>query len=82
MGWADGVCVVDTRSGRIGRITGRSGPRLRLRPLGGGGRPWACPADAVRAATEWEQRNADVLDANWRFWRAAARQGGEKATPR
>ncbi|WP_326597997.1 hypothetical protein [Streptomyces sp. NBC_01803] len=82
MAWADGVCVVDTRSGRIGRITGRAGPRLSLRPLSGGGRTWACPSDAVRAATEWEQRNADVLDANWRFWRVGSRQGGEKPTRR
>ncbi|WP_059009963.1 hypothetical protein [Streptomyces specialis] len=76
MAWADDACVVDMRSGRIGRITGRTGARLRLRPLAGRGRPWACPADAVRAATEWEQRNADVLDANWRFWRAGTQPSG------
>ncbi|TDC20899.1 hypothetical protein E1265_19790 [Streptomyces sp. 8K308] len=70
MAWAEGACVVDTRTGRVGRVTGRRGTRLRLRALNGG-RLWECPQDAVRAATEWEQRNADVLDASWRFWRAA-----------
>ncbi|ONK12869.1 hypothetical protein [Streptomyces sp. MP131-18] len=71
MSWADGTCVVDLRSGRLGRVTGRTGSRLHLRPLSGG-RPWDCPRGRVRAATEWEQRNADVLDATWRFWRPAA----------
>ncbi|RKN11352.1 hypothetical protein [Streptomyces radicis] len=71
MSWADGACVVDKRTGRIGRVTGRVGTRLRLRPLHGG-RAWECPPGSVRAATEWEQRNADVLDASWRFWRPAS----------
>ncbi len=70
MAWTDGACVVDTRTGRVGRVAGRIGPRLRLRPLTRG-RTWHCPAEVVRAATEWEQRNADVLDENWRFWRPA-----------
>ncbi|MDT0307096.1 hypothetical protein RM780_08990 [Streptomyces sp. DSM 44917] len=70
MSWADGACVVDLRSGRVGRVVGRAGPRLRLRPLSAG-RPWDCPRELVRAATEFEQRNADVLDATWRFWRPA-----------
>ncbi|MDT0342227.1 hypothetical protein [Streptomyces litchfieldiae] len=73
MSWADGACVVDTRTGRVGRVGGRTGPRLHLRPLGGG-RPWDCPHEAVRAATEWEQRNADVLEATRRFWRPPARR--------
>jgi hypothetical protein len=78
MSWADGTCVVDTRTGRIGRVTGRAGPRLRLRPLKGG-RSWDCPAESVREATEWELRNADVLDATWRFWRPAADRPGRSA---
>jgi hypothetical protein len=72
MSWADGVCVVDTRTGRVGTVTGRTGPRLHLRPLGGG-RSWDCPAESARAASEWEQRNADVLETARRFWRMAAR---------
>ncbi|ARQ69808.1 hypothetical protein [Streptomyces marincola] len=70
MSWADGECVVDTRSGRVGRVTGRDGTCLHLRPLSEG-RPWDCPQERLRAATEWEQRNADVLDATWRYWRPA-----------
>jgi hypothetical protein len=71
MGWNSGACVVDTRTGRVGRVMGHVGPYLRLRPLVGG-QEWHCPPDTVREAMEWEQRNADVLDANWRFWRRAA----------
>jgi hypothetical protein len=70
MPWADGACVVDTRTGRVGQVTARLGPRLRLRPLGGG-RAWDCPAEAVRRATEFERRNADVLNAARRFYRPA-----------
>lgn len=66
--WSTGACVVDTRTGRIGSVRSHAGPYLRLRSLTGG-QEWRCPAGSVREATEWEQRNADVLDANWRFWR-------------
>ncbi|MEV1006341.1 hypothetical protein [Streptomyces sp. NPDC049881] len=74
MAWTDGACVVDTRTGRVGRITAQTEERLRLAPLSSG-RVWDCPVDAVREATEWEQRNADVLDATWRFWRPRRRGG-------
>jgi hypothetical protein len=67
--WMDGACVVDTRTGMVGRVAGRDGGDLLLRSLTGGGGAWACPPHAVRAAMEWEQRNADVLEASWRFWR-------------
>ena len=70
MAWADGAYVVDTRTGRVGRVTGRTGGSLLLVPATGG-RTWDCPADAVRAATDWERRNADVLEVTRRFWRAA-----------
>ncbi|WP_159001583.1 hypothetical protein [Streptomyces sp. SBT349] len=75
MSWANGACVVDKRTGRIGRVSGRAGARLRLRPLQCG-RAWDCPPESVRAATEWEQRNADVLDPTWRFWRPAGPPSG------
>jgi len=71
MAWTEGACVVDTRTGRVGRITGRSGTRLTLSPLSAG-RSWDCPLDRVREATDFERRNADVLDVTWRFWRRRA----------
>lgn len=66
---AAGTCVVDERTGRVGKVMGNIGPNLQLRPLGGG-REWECPPSEVRRATEWEQRHADVLAENYRFWRA------------
>ncbi|MGP4109610.1 hypothetical protein ACTWP5_01660 [Streptomyces sp. 4N509B] len=72
MGWENGACVVDTRTGRVGRVTGETGSHLRLSPLVAGRPAWDCPTESVRAALEFEERNADVLDATWRFWRRTA----------
>ncbi len=42
-----GGFAVDARDGRVGRVVGRSGPNVRLRPPGGGPE-WECPSEAVR----------------------------------
>lgn len=39
--------VIDSRDGRIGRVMGREGPYVQLRPPGGG-REWDCPPEALR----------------------------------
>lgn len=74
----EGECVVDTRTGRLGTVTGHTDGYLLLRPLTGAERgEWHCPAECARAAMDWERRNADVLDATWRFWRhPGIRPGG------
>lgn len=50
MAFRIGDIVVDTRTGRIGRLMGREGPDVhQLRPVRGG-IEWDCPKDALRAA--------------------------------
>ncbi|SHK74343.1 hypothetical protein [Streptomyces noursei] len=68
---AVGAYVVDTRDGRVGQVVGREGPRLRLRPVGGG-REWECAPGAVRCATAGERLRAETGYAN-------ARSRGERA---
>ncbi|MEU0369522.1 hypothetical protein ABZ070_04525 [Streptomyces sp. NPDC006283] len=60
-----GSYVVDTRTGRVGRLMGEAGPRLSLRPVGGG-REWECAPDAVRPATIAEQISATTAYVNAR----------------
>ncbi|MFD9974619.1 hypothetical protein ACFWZR_10010 [Streptomyces sp. NPDC059017] len=43
----EGEYVIDSRDGRIGRVMGREGPYVQLRPPGGG-QEWDCPAEALR----------------------------------
>ncbi|MCZ7459533.1 hypothetical protein [Streptomyces sp. WMMC940] len=43
----EGGYVIDSRDGRIGRVTGREGPYVQLRPPGGG-RVGDCPPEALR----------------------------------
>lgn len=69
-GWAGagpvpGAYVVDTRSGRVGRVMGREGPYLQLRPLGGGVE-WDCPPAMARPATRDERLSAATARANAR----------------
>ncbi|MEU5306756.1 hypothetical protein ACH4YO_41345 [Streptomyces noursei] len=66
-----GAYVVDTRDGRVGRVVGREGPRLRLRPVGGG-REWECAPEVARCATAGERLRAETRYAN-------ARSRGERA---
>lgn len=58
-----GAYVVDARDGRVGRVTGRVGPSVRLRPPGGGPE-WDCPPDAVRPASPGLVLRARVREVN------------------
>ncbi|MFH8886228.1 hypothetical protein [Streptomyces californicus] len=58
-----GGFAVDARDGRVGRVVGRSGPNVRLRPPGGGPE-WECPSEAVRPASRGVVLRARVAEAN------------------
>ncbi|WSN69495.1 hypothetical protein OG467_37615 [Streptomyces sp. NBC_01361] len=58
---AVGALVVDTRNDRLGRVMGRTGPYLQLRPPGGG-REWDADPAHVRPANEAERRRASVAE--------------------
>ncbi|MEU4796977.1 hypothetical protein [Streptomyces sp. NPDC023327] len=60
-----GSYVVDTTSGRVGRVMGHEGPYVQLRPYGGG-REWDCAPEAVRTATMAERLRAATAYANAR----------------
>ncbi|MFH9393676.1 hypothetical protein [Streptomyces sp. NPDC017413] len=60
---AAGGFAVDARDGRVGRVTGRAGPNVRLRPPGGGPE-WECPPEAVRAASPGVVLRARVAEIN------------------
>lgn len=58
-----GEYAVDSRDGRLGRVMGRVGPYVQLRPPGGG-REWDCPPDALRPAPAGEVLRARVREIN------------------
>lgn len=58
-----GAFAVDARDGRVGRVTGRSGPNVRLRPPGGGPE-WDCPPESVRPASPGLVLRARVTEIN------------------
>lgn len=58
-----GSFAVDGRDGRVGRVTGRVGEDVRLRPPGGGPE-WTCPAEAVRPAPPGVVLRARVTEVN------------------
>ncbi|MGK5448588.1 hypothetical protein [Streptomyces radiopugnans] len=60
---AVGSYVVDSRSDRVGQVTGAVGGLVRLRPPGGGP-AWDCPADALRPAGTCEELRARVTEIN------------------
>ncbi|MEU4497444.1 hypothetical protein AB0F96_29350 [Streptomyces sp. NPDC023998] len=60
-----GSYVVDIRTGRVGRLMGEAGPRLMLRPVGGG-REWECVPHEVRPATAVERISATTAYVNAR----------------
>ncbi|WP_438488050.1 hypothetical protein [Streptomyces sp. S186] len=68
---AFGAYVIDIRDGRVGQVVGREGPRLWLRPVGGG-REWVCAPEVVRCASVAERLRAETGYAN-------ARSRGERA---
>ncbi|MFD9218465.1 hypothetical protein ACFWDI_00180 [Streptomyces sp. NPDC060064] len=58
-----GEYVIDSRNGRIGRVMGRVGTYVQLRPPGGG-REWDCPLEAVTPARPGEVLRARVREVN------------------
>ncbi|MFD7228167.1 hypothetical protein [Streptomyces sp. NPDC059881] len=62
---AVGSYVIDTSTGRMGRVMGYEGPYVQLRPIGGG-REWDCAPEAVRTATAMERLHAATAYANAR----------------
>ncbi|RPK46302.1 hypothetical protein EES39_13810 [Streptomyces sp. ADI92-24] len=58
-----GSFAVDVRDGRVGRVMGRVGPYVQLRPPGGGSE-WDCPPDAVRPAPPGLVLRARVAEVN------------------
>ncbi|MFD5077846.1 hypothetical protein [Streptomyces sp. NPDC058371] len=60
-----GAYVVDTRTGRVGIVTGHEGPCVQLRPYGGG-KEWDGDPDALRTATVTERLSAATAYANAR----------------
>ncbi|AEN12979.1 MULTISPECIES: hypothetical protein [unclassified Streptomyces] len=62
---AVGAAVVDGGSGRVGIVTGRQGPLVRLRPLGGG-REWDANPARVRPAGRDELLSAQLAEVNAR----------------
>lgn len=59
--WARGALVVDTGTGRTGRVMGSVGPYLQLRPPGGG-REWDADPARVRAADHNERLRAGLIE--------------------
>lgn len=58
-----GSFAVDGRDGRVGRVMGRAGDDVRLRPPGGGPE-WSCPPDALRPAPPGVALRARVTEIN------------------
>ncbi|GAA2913762.1 hypothetical protein GCM10020221_06810 [Streptomyces thioluteus] len=53
MTYREGAYVVDTRSAKLAQVMARMGPRVYVRPPGGG-REWDAPPEALRPATREE----------------------------
>ncbi|MFV0127307.1 hypothetical protein ACLGI4_06275 [Streptomyces sp. HMX112] len=62
---AVGVAVLDTVRDRVGRVVGREGPLLRLRPLGGG-LPWDADPRHIRPLSRSELLSALLAELNAR----------------
>ncbi|WP_171167496.1 hypothetical protein [Streptomyces sp. I05A-00742] len=59
MTYREGAYVVDTRSAKLAQVMARVGPRVYVRPPGGG-REWEAPPEALRLATRDEQMAAGI----------------------
>jgi hypothetical protein len=59
--WRTGALVVDTETGRTGRVMDSVGPYLQLRPPGGG-REWDADPNRVRPADAAERQRAYVVE--------------------
>ncbi|MEU3249911.1 hypothetical protein [Streptomyces sp. NPDC006997] len=62
---AVGAAVRDTVRDRVGRVMGRQGPYLQVRPLGGG-REWDADPQNVRALSQDELLSALLAEVNAR----------------
>ncbi|MFC5720017.1 hypothetical protein ACFP1Z_07525 [Streptomyces gamaensis] len=60
-----GTLVLDSQTGKVGEVMDHQGPRLQLRPPGGG-REWEADPGAVRPLTDAEQLSIKVSVANSR----------------
>ncbi|MFE9398411.1 hypothetical protein [Streptomyces flavidovirens] len=58
-----GEYAIDMRDGRMGRVMGRVGPYVQLRPPGGG-KEWDCPPEDVRPVALGEVLRARVREIN------------------
>ncbi|MBT2398491.1 hypothetical protein [Streptomyces sp. ISL-100] len=58
-----GEYAVDVRDGRVGRVMGRVGTYVQLRPPGGG-KEWDCPPEDVRSVELGEVLRARVREVN------------------
>ncbi|MER5684665.1 hypothetical protein [Streptomyces sp. NPDC002205] len=58
-----GTYAVDARDGRVGRVMGRVGPYVQLRPPGGGAE-WDCPPESVQPASPGDVLRARVKEVN------------------
>ncbi|MGW7294015.1 hypothetical protein ACWGIB_16705 [Streptomyces xiamenensis] len=64
--------VVDLRTGRVALVTG-----LTLRSLDDSAH-WEVPVDLIRAASEWEVRNADLCEEHACFYRPGPGRPGQR----
>ncbi|MGI5531505.1 hypothetical protein ACQEVX_30250 [Streptomyces syringium] len=60
--YSRGVWLVDTQRGRVGEVMGNEGPRVQLRPPGGG-REWDVDPAALREPSIDEMRQAGLTPA-------------------
>lgn len=60
-GYRVGAWVYDETKGMVGRLMGREGSRVQLRPVGGG-IEWESPPGRIRIATAEERRTAGVAE--------------------
>jgi hypothetical protein len=62
-----GSYAVDTRTDRVGKVTGADGSYVRLRPPAGG-QEWDVPPEALRPAGTLEELRAKVTEINKDRW--------------
>ncbi|MFI8944429.1 hypothetical protein [Streptomyces syringium] len=57
-----GAWLVDTQRGKVGQVMGHEGPRVQLRPAGGGCE-WEVPPNELRPASVDERSQAGLFKA-------------------
>lgn len=63
--WEPGETAKDIRTGRVGRVMGRVGPRYQLRPLNGG-KEWEAAPDHLSPAIQSDALSDAVAEVNAR----------------